>query len=71
MTNGIMRFQRIIELQELAERAFLYKLKKKSPNLTQDQISAEVYQWYRVRPGAEHGDGEGRPGDISRFDISK
>ena len=39
MTNGIMRFRRIIELQELAERAFLYKLKKKNPDLTQDQIN--------------------------------
>ncbi len=68
MTAGIQKFQLIMELQELAERAFLYKLKLKNPNLTEKEITAELNKWYKTRPGAEYGDGVGKIGDPSRFD---
>ena len=55
------------ELQQLAERAFIFRLIEKNPNLTPEQIEVEVRKWLKERPGAEIGDGEGRIGDISRF----
>lgn len=68
MTNGTRKFQLIMELQQLAKRAFLHKLKVKKPHLTEKEIRTELNRWYQVRPGAEHGDGVGRIGDPSRFD---
>ena len=56
------------ELLDLAERAFVHKLKKRNPEITDDAIRAAVSQWYTTRPGAELGDGVGVPGDPRRFD---
>ncbi len=58
----------IFELQRLAERAFIYKLKEKRPEITEREILFELNKWYKIRPGAEHGDGVGRLGDPARFD---
>jgi len=66
--DGIRKMQLILELQELAERAFIHKLRIKKPDITDEEITAELSAWYKIRPGAEHGDGVGRPGDLSRFD---
>ncbi len=57
----------VAELQRLAERAFVFKLKEKDPDITPQQIEMEVCKWYKERPGAEFGDGVGRVGDPSRF----
>lgn len=67
MENGIATFEMIWELQQLAERAFVFRLKEKNPNLTPEQIEVEVCKWLKDRPGAEIGDGVGRVGDPSRF----
>ncbi|MBP9663655.1 MAG: hypothetical protein KBD94_03480 [Pyrinomonadaceae bacterium] len=56
-----------MELRRLGERAFLYKLRQKQPNLTPQQVNDELSKWYRIRPGAEFGDGVGRVGDPKRF----
>lgn len=55
------------ELQELGERAFVHKLKEQRPDITPEELRAEINRWYRIRPGAEHGDGPGRVVDPSRF----
>ena len=68
MTSSQAKFQVIIELFELSQRAFLHKLKKKHPNLTEEETASELRKWYQLRPGAELGDAEGIPGDLSRFD---
>lgn len=68
MINYVKKFELIVELLELSERAFLYKLKKRKPDLSPDQIKEELRNWYQTRPGAEHGDGVGVPGNPSRFD---
>ena len=57
----------IAELHQLAERAFVFRLKEKIPNITPEQIELEIGKWLKDRPGAEFGDGEGRIGDLSRF----
>lgn len=61
------KFGVIFELVELAERAFIFKLKKRNPFITTSEIERAVRAWYQDRPGAELGDGVGEPGDISRF----
>jgi hypothetical protein len=65
--SGIATFEMIAELQRLAERAFVYKLKQKRPDITDLQVDAELSRWYKDRPGADFGDGVGRVGDPSRF----
>ena len=67
MNSGIAKFRVISELQKLAERAFIHKIKKANPDITQQEITAEVNRWYRDRPGAPFGDGVGKIGDPSRF----
>ena len=57
-----------MELRRLGERAFLHKLRLKRPDITPEQENEELSNWYRIRPGAEFGDGVGRAGDMSRFD---
>ena len=70
MENGVARFQLLMELRRLGERAFLYKLRETHPDLTPQQINEELSKWYRIRPGAEFGDGVGRVGDLGRFNQS-
>jgi len=65
--NGVARFNLLMELRRLGERAFLHKLRQKQPDLTPEQINEALSKWYRLRPGAEFGDGVGRVGDPKRF----
>ena len=67
MKDGVARFQLLMELRRLGERAFLHKLRQKHPDLTPQQINEELSKWYRIRPGAEFVDGVGRVGDPKRF----
>jgi hypothetical protein len=67
VTNGIATFEMIAEINRLAERAFVFRLKEKKPDITPQEIEAEIRKWLLDRPGAEFGDGEGRVGDVSRF----
>lgn len=43
------KFRIISELQRLAERAFVFKLRKKRPDISEAEISAEVARWYLTR----------------------
>lgn len=70
MENGVARFQLLMEMRRLGERAFLHKLRQEDPDLTPQQINEELSKWYRNRPGAEFGDGVGRVGSLSRFKQS-
>lgn len=65
--NSIAKFEIIGELQELGERAFVHKLKQRNPDITPEDLGIEINRWYRIRPGAENGDGPGRVVDPSRF----
>lgn len=44
------KFRVISELQQLGERAFIHKLKKRRPEITDSEISAEVAEWYLAKP---------------------
>lgn len=67
MKDYSSKFQIILELFALSERAFLYKLKQKKPNLSPAEIEEQRREWCLTRPGAEYGDGEGILGDSRRF----
>ena len=67
-TRPQFKLQIVSQLLEIAERAFVYKLTKRNPKLTEPEVQAAIRNWYATRPGAEHGDGVGVPGDPRRFD---
>lgn len=68
MVDGSKKFANVMELINLAERAFIYKLKRKHPEMPDEDVRLAIRNWYQDRPGAELGDAEGMPGDIRRFD---
>lgn len=55
------RMRLALELAELGEAMFRQRLRRDQPQLTQDEIDALVDAWRPRRPGAEHGDAQGRP----------
>jgi hypothetical protein len=55
------RFRLTLDLFELAERMLRQKLRRKHPDATDAEIDAMIAEWLERRPGAELGDGEGRP----------
>jgi hypothetical protein len=66
--DAIQKFANVLELINVAERAFVYKLKKKDPDISEEAVQLAVRNWYQERPGAELGDADGVPGDIRRFE---
>lgn len=61
------RFSIVLQLLEIAERAFVYKLRKRRPAITEQEIETALRDWYAQRPGASLGDGVGVLGDRRRF----
>ncbi len=55
------KFRTTLELFELGEAMLRQKLRRKHPAANDDEIEALVQEWRERRPGAEHGDGVGRP----------
>jgi len=55
------RFRTTLELFELGEAMLRQKLRRKHPLESEAEIEARVQEWLERRPGAEHGDGVGRP----------
>lgn len=55
------RFKTTLELFELGEAMLRQKLRRKYPLAPEAEIEAHVREWLERRPGAEHGDGVGRP----------
>jgi hypothetical protein len=48
------------ELAELGEAMFRQRLRRNRPDLTESEVDALVDAWRQRRPGAEHGDAQGR-----------
>lgn len=49
------------DLYTAGERMMRQNLKRRHPDASEERIEALLCQWLRERPGAEHGDGVGRP----------
>lgn len=50
------------DLYEAAEEMMRQNLRRRNPEASEEEIEEGIREWLRHRPGAEHGDGVGRPG---------
>jgi hypothetical protein len=55
------RFRIALALFELSERMLRQKIRRARPHATDAELDEHVARWLHARPGAEHGDAEGRP----------
>jgi len=55
------RMQVAFELYEAAQVIMRQNLRRRYPDLSPDEIEQRLIAWRHHRPGAEHGDGVGRP----------
>jgi hypothetical protein len=55
------RLRTALDLCELGESIRRAQLWREHPEATDEEIEALLIAWLRTRPGAEHGDGWGRP----------
>jgi len=44
------KFRVVSELQQLGEQAFIHKLKKRNPGISDSEIAEEVAKWYLAEP---------------------
>jgi hypothetical protein len=55
------RFRLALELFETGVDMMRQKLRREHPEWSDVEVDAQLAAWLRKRPGAEHGDAEGRP----------
>jgi hypothetical protein len=64
----VERMQLAFELYEVAENMMRQNLRRWHPEADEAEIEHRLNEWLRKRPGAEHGDGVGRPVEGHRID---
>jgi hypothetical protein len=52
-----------LELHEVGVELMRQNLRRRHPDASDDLIDDLLTDWLRTRPGAEHGDGAGRPSE--------
>lgn len=57
----VERFRVALELAELARKMYAQRMRRTHPEESDAQIEERVVSWMHSRPGAEQGDGVGRP----------
>jgi Rv0078B-related antitoxin len=60
------RMEIAFDLADTAEQMMRQNLRRRNPDATDAEIEAGVREWLHKRPGAEHGDGVGRPVPLER-----
>ncbi len=55
------RMKMAFDLYETAEAIMRQNLRRRFPNASEAEIERRIVSWLHHRPGAEHGDGIGRP----------
>lgn len=50
-----------LELHDVGVELMRQSLRRRHPDASDDAIEDLLTDWLRTRPGAEHGDGAGRP----------
>ncbi len=55
------RFRTALELHELGVAKMRRNLRRKHPGASEEFLRRKLGEWLRTRPGAEFGDGCGRP----------
>ena len=61
------RLRMALDLFETAQQIMVQNLRRRHPNLDDAQIEQRMVEWRHRRPGAEFGDGVGRP--ILRHEV--
>jgi len=57
----LQRMELTFDLYEAAEEIMRQNLRRRNPEASEEEIEEGIREWLRRRPGAEHGDGVGRP----------
>jgi hypothetical protein len=57
----VERLRVALELAELARKMYAQRMRRAHPDESDAEIELRVVSWMHTRPGAEHGDGVGRP----------
>lgn len=60
-SSAKQKMRTALELGDLAVRVMRQNLRRRSPGASEEEIEAALQAWVRARPGAEHGDCDGRP----------
>lgn len=55
------RMKMAFDLYETAEAIMRQNLRRRFPDAQETEIERQLVDWLHRRPGAEHGDGPGRP----------
>ncbi len=61
------RLRLALDLFEFGTDMMRQNLRRETPDATEDEIQARLIAWLQERPGAELGDGVGRPGRWPRL----
>ncbi len=57
----LKRMELAFDLYRVAEEMKRQNLRRQNPDANEEEIEEGIREWLRRRPGAEHGDGVGRP----------
>ena len=60
-STPLQRVRAVFDLYETAELIMRQNLRRRYPLATGDEIEVLLERWRRNRPGAQYGDGVGRP----------
>jgi hypothetical protein len=60
-SDAAARLRTAFELFEAGVALMRQNLRRAHPNAAEEEIERRLRAWLRERPGAEHGDGVGRP----------
>lgn len=55
------RFRAVMELHEFSVRLMEDNIRRRQPQLSEEQVTQHLNKWLRTRPGAELGDGPQPP----------
>lgn len=64
----LRRMQIAFDLYETAEQMKRQNILRRNPDATEQEIEEGIREWLHRRPGAEHGDGVGRPASSERLE---
>lgn len=59
--RAAQRLNLCFDMFELGTEMMRQKLRREHPDANEDEIRSRYLAWLHHRPGAEHGDGVGRP----------
>ena len=60
------RMRLAFDMYATGEALMRQRIRREHPDLSPAEVEARLVAWLQTRPGAEHGDAEGRPGTWPR-----